>query len=429
MTEINNPALKAMIALGKKQKEMQEKESQSIPIINIPPVKQEETKKEVLAQEPQLLSLSLDLEEDITKELIMENVKILPRELKGDPEKYKKAKRKVTRLTTGATAALPIICKGMSCPFKEKCVTGDTLIFTPEGMKKISSIKKGDEVYSVDVHGRIEHDKVVGKVKTGKKKVYRVKTSYGLSIKVTEEHRFLTYSSGFRTYRSLKSGIGVGSIVYILDADLELNIDSNAYGDLYEDTIVEITELKEEDVYDITVRMNANFIGNNILVHNCTYYNLDIHEEGENCLEEEQLIEHWTKFYMEDLQINPKSISELHILSRLVEITILDLRMTKYLSINNPDLMMDFVTAADLNDTPLTQKGISVAFEVKDRLEKQKMKLLESLNSTRERKVKVALDTMSTQSRVNSRERLEDRLRELANSIRSKPKNVVIDIE
>lgn len=418
MSNIVNPNLRAMIELSKQRKELAKQEKEA-------------TKEVVVKEEPEkpveLFSLSLNLEEEITKEIIMENVKILPRSLRGDVEDYKKARRKVARLTTGASAATPLICKGDLCPFKEKCVSGDTLVLTPDGTRKIKSLKRGDIIYSVDASGRLEEDIVCDKRLTGREKVYKVKTQYGLSVKITDNHRFLTLSEGFRTYRSIKSGIQVGSVVFIADVEMELDVNSNSYGDLYEDTITEIVELKEEDVYDITVKYNANFLANSILVHNCSYYIADIHEEGEDCLVEEQLIEFWTKHYLEDLNIDMKSISEMHILSRLVEITIMDLRMTKYLSINNPDLMMDFVTAADLNDQPLTQKGISIAFEVKDRLEKQKLKLLESLNSTREKRFKTAINIVEVQNTVNSKEKLMDKLDKLAEELRKGKKGSVID--
>lgn len=358
----------------------------------------------------------------------MDNVKLLPRTLKGSQEDFKKARRKVARLTTGTSAAAPLLCKGDMCPFKEKCVTGDTLVFTPEGQRKISSLKKGDIIYSVDARGYLEEDTVILKKKTGVKPVYKITTAYGLTLKVTDDHRILTLSGGFRIYRSIKSGITVNSIVYVADPDMELDVNTSSYGDLYEDYIVEITTLKSEDVYDITVANNSNFLANNILVHNCSYYLAGIHEEGEDCLIEEQLIEFWTKHYLEDLNIDMKSISEMHILSRLVEITIMDLRMTKYLAINNPDLMMDFITSTDLNDNALTQKGVSVAFEVKDRLEKQKLKLLESLNSTREKRFKTAVAVAEVQNTVNSKEKLMDKLDKLAEEIR-KSKGKVFDHE
>lgn len=417
-----------MIELGLKKKA--EKEAQAQQKTKLIPVVQEEvveTLPSVVESQLPSMSLSLDLAQEITPDVIMENVKIPPRELKAGIDTYQKAKRKVSRLTTGASAALPIVCKGDLCPFKEKCVPGDTLVYTPKGYRQIKELVEGDEVYSADALGYLEVDTVLRQVLSGVKQVYKITTAYGYSVRVTSEHKVLTSVEGFKVYRSIESGLSVGDQVFIYDAETDESLQD--YGNTISDTILSILPNGVEEVYDITVQTNSNFFANNILVHNCSYYEHGIHDEGGNCLVEEQLIEHWTMFYMRDLNIDTKSISELHFLSRLVEITILDLRMTNYLSINNPDLMMDFITAADLNDQPLTQKGISIAFEIKERLEKQKLKILESLNSTRERRVKTALEVANTQNSINRQGTLMARLDELARTIRSNRKEgVVIDV-
>ena len=187
---------------------------------------------------------------------------------------------------------------------------------------------------------------------------------------------------------------------------------------------------KIEKTYDITVNNNHNFFANNIAVHNCHYYEIGAHEVGENCLVEEQLIEYWTNKYLDELQIDYNSISEMHFLSRLVEITIMDLRMTNYISINDQDLMMDFVSSIDPNGSAITNKGTSVAFEIKERLEKQKIKILESLNSTRDKKAKLMLQVKEVDNSHSQKSLLEklDKLTERLTVVKDVNSGTIINI-
>ena len=131
---------------------------------------------------------------------------------------------------------------------------------------------------------------------------------------------------------------------------------------------------------------------------------------------EEQLIEYWTQKYIDELEIDYNSISEMHFVSRLVEIAIMDLRMTNYISINDQDLMMEFIASVDPEGSVLTNKGISVAFEVKERLEKQKLKILDILNSTRDKKAQLFLHANDTEK--SSRDRaLLDKLETIASKL------------
>ena len=90
--------------------------------------------------------------------------------------------------------------------------------------------------------------------------------------------------------------------------------------------------------------------------------------------------------------------------------------MTNYISINDQDLMMEFIASVDPEGSVLTNKGISVAFEVKERLEKQKLKILDILNSTRDKKAKLFLHANDTEK--SSRDRaLLDKLETIASKL------------
>ena len=121
--EIKNQALLKMKEMAEKAKknktenELPKTFEISNPVVDI---NKSEEKKELAEFKP--ASLSLDLDEKVSKEVVMSNVKIPTRTLNASEEDILKAKRKVGRLTTGASAAVPLICKGPTCPFKAKCV-------------------------------------------------------------------------------------------------------------------------------------------------------------------------------------------------------------------------------------------------------------------------------------------------------------------
>lgn len=377
------------------------------------------------------MSLSLgDPGESVSREIILAGSAVRSREGYNPPSAiYEKAKKEVLRRSIGPSAAAPMKCRGALCPLKDTCITGTAKISTPEGYKTMASIKKGDPVFSVDYDGTIIEDVVVEKRKTGKQQVYTITLTNGLKVEATSNHRFLTLVEGNLRYISIDQGLAPGHVAYIADTEADVAIiNEDSYGDLFEGMIESIVSSGTKATYDITVKSNPNFIANNIVVHNCSYYLEGIHLEGDSCLEEEQLVEFWTRKYFDDLNIDPNSVSEVHALSRLVEITIYDLRMTKYMSVHDTDLMMDFITSTDLTGAPVTQKGVSVAFEIKDRLEKQKLKLLESLNSTRERRLKAAAITTSIANHASKREDLLDRLDGIARALRGEDIDIV-DVE
>lgn len=270
--EIKNESLKKMLALAAetkaKEKEKEKKEKVSV-VEKLPVVMEEEGVRDLSVAGS--FSLSLNPDKPITKEKLIENTSLAGRVLSGDPEAFNKAKRKVGRLTTGSAAAVPIICKGDSCPFRTKC----------------------------------------------------------------------------------------------------------------------------------------------------PYFEEKLHKIGEDCLVEAQLIEYWTYKYMEELDIDTQSISEMHTLSSLVELAIMDLRMSNYIAINDQALMMDFIASVDPNGVPLTNKGTSVAFEVKERIDRRRLKILETFNNTREKKAKLLLDAGASEVKSTSRS-LIDKLEKLAESVQNR---------
>ncbi len=431
--ETKNPSLERLLAsVSKIQKENEAKDKQkNEELINKLPAIQKEIKEQPINEVSliPMTDLSLNPDEPITRDVIMSNVKVQPRQLKGDIDKINKARRSVGRLTTGASAAVPLTCYGEKCPFSKRCVHEDTLVYTVKGEVQIKNLRQNDIIYSINSEGYLEKDIVLEVINVGEKQTYTITTEFGLSLQCTDDHPILSYDNVLneRVYKSIKEGLKVNDNVYVLDVnfDLPVNTDTVDYGDLFEDRIIKIKPYKTVTVYDITVKNNSNFIANGLAVHNCPYYKENLHILNENCIMEEQLVEYWTQKYIDELDIDMRSISEMHWVSRLVEISILDIRMTNYMAINDQDLMMDFISSVDPNGAAITNKGISVAFEVKERLEKQKLKILESLNQTRDKKAKIYLQSEDKKN-TQSTKALFDKLDKLAERIDLK--NNIIDV-
>ena len=249
--EIKNQALLKMKEMAEKAKKNKtENELPKTFEISNPVVDINKSGKELAEFKP--ASLSLDLDEKVSKEVVMSNVKIPTRTLNASEEDILKAKRKVGRLTTGASAAVPLICRGPTCPFKAKCVDEDTLILTSFGFQPIKNLKPLDRIYSVNEEGLLEKDVINDVWKSGVKETFKIRTKYNLELTLTKDHPILTCDENYgRIYKTLEEGLSVGDVVFITDTDLEIMVDTLNYGDLYEDTIVSIEKAGLKEVYDL----------------------------------------------------------------------------------------------------------------------------------------------------------------------------------
>lgn len=352
-------------------------------------------------EEPQTLpslfvpinSLSLltsELEEE-TQESILAKYAVDPNDYKSvqlSPEASTRTKRALGRMTTGASASVPIICRGDDCSYNERCLDGDSQVLMSDlKTKKLRDVKVGDKVYSANREYKLEKRLVLEISKTEAKAVYLITTESGKEIVSTSNHPFAVVRDNKVIWITLDSGIQIGDNLLVVDS-LTSEDFNESFGDFFIDPITDIFFENVQEVFDITVEENANFIANDLLVHNCPFYKENNAPVGEPCLVEVMTAEYWTKKYMEDLNINPNSITEIHSVSRLVEIAILENRLTMYMSIHQPDLTMDVVTAIDEEGNEIMNKASSIAFEQRERLDKSRLKILESFAATREKKLK-----------------------------------------
>jgi len=85
------------------------------------------------------------------------------------------------------------------------CISQDTKVITSKGIEYISNLNKG-EILSWNINKNIpEYKEYYDCRKTGKQKIYRIKTSNGKIIKCTDYHPILT-DSGYKTIKEIKKG-------------------------------------------------------------------------------------------------------------------------------------------------------------------------------------------------------------------------------
>jgi len=143
------------------------------------------------------------------------------------------------------------------------CVTGDTLIKTIAGDKPIKDfVGKEISIVSYNEETKLFEVKRGYNVQKTKEnaKVLKIKTKTGEEIRLTEDHKVYTQRGWIEAGKLKKSD----KILRLKMAEL-----SEAH------EFVEIESIEEdgyEDVYDMTVEDNHNFVANGLVVHNCGEY-------------------------------------------------------------------------------------------------------------------------------------------------------------
>jgi replicative DNA helicase len=147
------------------------------------------------------------------------------------------------------------------------CLTGDSLVTLAD---------TGERLPIADCRGRsnlavwalnpetlqIERATVSNAFCTGRKPVKRLTTQSSRTIRATANHKFLTIQ-GWKRLDELKRGEAIA--VPLL-----------ACSDIYWDRVTQVAADGEKEVYDLTVSGPANFIANDILVHNSIEQDADV---------------------------------------------------------------------------------------------------------------------------------------------------------
>jgi hypothetical protein len=129
---------------------------------------------------------------------------------------------------------------------------------------------------------------------------------------------------------------------------------------------------------------------------NCPVKHCPFHE-GKNwplsaqCPIESNLVSVWMKNYVDDLEVDPESRTELILVNQLVECDIIDYRANVALSVDEEAwslLKIDVTTIADgvTNETTNPHPIL----EIKEKIQNRRLRVLESLSATRRERIKRA---------------------------------------
>ncbi|MGY6528744.1 MAG: DNA polymerase III subunit gamma/tau [Cyanobacterium sp.] len=185
----------------------------------------------------------------------------------------------------------------------DECLTGDSLINTNEGFMRLDNPKiQGKKVLSYDEKSKQwEYKKVIRWLDQGIKETLKIKTNHR-EIRCTGNHLIRT-TDGWIKANELREGMKILSPVNVDAGVLSINTEQMVESDvLPEDTslkiinteqnqlvngsrifnntpspqwntslevIEKISVIGKENVYDIEVEDNHNFVANGLLVHNC----------------------------------------------------------------------------------------------------------------------------------------------------------------
>lgn len=333
--------------------------------------------------------------------------------IKMSEDQAKKIKKELLRLTSGVAAVVPLVCKGSACSFSKTCVTGDTVVLGKKD-KKIKDIEIGDIIYSFNIETkRIEKDTVTDKLIQGIKQIYQITTWYGNKIKLTGDHKVLTINNSLTTFKwtTIDEGLEKNTKILISDLD-DVDDDLESVGDVFVDKILSIKKLGVEEVYDITVKKNSNFFGNNIILHNCSFYQEKVEGlVGKPCPTEAHLIDYWLERYKEEFKVSDNSLTDLHSIGRLCTFDVYEMRLTRYLSENDQTLLVDFISSYDEQGNAISNKATSAAWDTIDKINRMRSKELKELMATREAKSK--LTTIENSLKTNSATSLKNKIEEL----------------
>lgn len=151
---------------------------------------------------------------------------------------------------------LGVTIRGGGTGFAAKCLTADTLVATPDGSRRIDTLKVGDSVLSHAFKGALVEKPVLAVAKRYTDDFFKITTSTGHVVKATGDHPFFT-GNGYTPARELA----------LHNSLLRFSSLENVTKFVH---IASIERIQRKTlVYDIQIQETANFFANGILVHNC----------------------------------------------------------------------------------------------------------------------------------------------------------------
>lgn len=188
--------------------------------------------------------------------------------------------------------------------------------------------------------------------------------------------------------------------VALIDGKLEktdffnfLNADLSDYSNFYI-TPEEATALKNSVVrltYGTSAAIPLHCFGEKCFNKLCPFHITKNYPYLKQCVIETQLIKNLTRSYVEDLGVDPNSISEMTLINKMVECDVIDFRANIGLSGSRDQedgtLLKTVITESD-NGMHKEEVNIHPLLEAKDKAAQLKIKILDSFAATRREKYK-----------------------------------------
>lgn len=328
----------------------------------------------------------------------------------------------MNKLTGGVNSVVPMTCTGDVCAFKKTCIVGSTLVQMADGTSKpIKNIRKGDRVLSFNEETKqIQEDISFYAQPMGKKMTYTITTEYKHKLTCTADHPILS-SEGGRTefsWASIEDGLSVDDVIIVTDAFYNKKLEefitqASSYGDGFKAKIISIEEHGVEEVYDTSILLNHNFFANGICIHNCPYHQIKKAPVGLPCIVEANLIHFYAKQYMEEFDVDPTRLTEIHLVGELAEFNIYEMRATKLIAEKYPTMLQDYFQGFSEDGSAIINEDIAKVFELKEKIKKSRLKILETLMATRKERAKAVISAINSQESA-SLASLKSRLESIA---------------
>lgn len=152
---------------------------------------------------------------------------------------------------------------------------------------------------------------------------------------------------------------------------------------------------------------------------------------GRSCLIELNLMNEWTKYYINEYDIEDGSFTELQMVRELAEIELMLWRIKNNLAkAQNAELVQDVIVGVDKEGNPLTRQESSAFFEMVERLNNRKSKLVKLMVGDRQEKYKkqAALKTRSTVDASTSSAQLKGNLMKALKVLEEADQKSALDI-
>jgi len=121
----------------------------------------------------------------------------------------------------------------------------------------------------------------------------------------------------------------------------------------------------------------------------CEFVKLGKIPLGRRCLVEVELVDFWTKRYLEEYDVDVNDQTDVYMIGELAELNVLEMRINNILAkFENSELSEVTIAGQDQDGRPIETVKISRFWEIKESIKNRRLKILEALVGTRKDKYK-----------------------------------------